>query len=212
MRLLLADDHKMMRDGLRALIVRQPSMEIVGEASTGIEMLDMAAKLLPDLVVMDVTMPEMNGIEATRRLLATNAKAMVVALSVHTDHRYVTAMFDAGAVAYLPKNVAFEELELAIAAVTRGQLYLSPAVTSVVVESYLRRQGSAPATGLTAREREVLQLLAEGASSKEIAAKLGVSVTTVETHRRQIATRLGIHSVAELTKYAIREGLTSIDD
>lgn len=212
LRLLLADDHKMMRDGLRALIAQQPGMEIVGEASTGIEMLALAEKTAPDIVVMDVTMPELNGIEATRRLLATNSHTKVVALSVHTDRRYVTAMFEAGASAYLPKNAAFEELWLAISAVMRGQLYLSPSVTGVVVESFLRNKDAATATALTAREREVLQLLAEGNSSKEIAAKLNVSVTTVETQRRQIGARLGLHSVAELTKYAIREGLTSLDD
>ncbi len=203
-----------MRDGLRALLEHQPGMEIVGEASTGYEVLELAQTLLPDVVVMDVSMPELNGAEATRRLLAKSSSVKVVALSVHTDRQYVMAMFDAGAVAYLPKNAAFDELALAIGAVMQGQRYLSPAVTAVVIDGYLRGAGAAPTplSTLSAREREVLQLLAEGHSSKDIAAKLNVAVATVETHRRQIATKLDIHSVAELTKYAIREGLTSLDD
>jgi DNA-binding NarL/FixJ family response regulator len=213
-RILLADDHKMMRDGLRALLERQPAMEIVGEASTGYEVLTQAEKLQPDVVVMDVTMPELNGVEATRRLVAARPTLKVVALSVHTDRRYMMAMFEAGAVAYVPKNVAFEELAQAINAVIQGQRYLSPAVTGAVIEGYLRKQApaAAPGTSLSPREREVLQLLAEGNSSKDIASRLNLSVATVETHRRQIAAKLDIHSVAELTKYAIREGLTSLDD
>lgn len=214
MRILLADDHKMMRDGLRALLERQPGMEIVGEASTGYEVLSQVEKLQPDVVVMDVTMPELNGVEATRRLVAARPSLKVVALSVHTDRRYMMAMFEAGAVAYVPKNVAFEELAQAILAVMRGQRYLSPAVTGAVIEGYLRKSNPAatPGTSLSPREREVLQLLAEGNSSKDIASRLNLSVATVETHRRQIAAKLDIHSVAELTKYAIREGLTSLDD
>jgi DNA-binding NarL/FixJ family response regulator len=213
MKILLADDHKMMRDGLRALLERQPDMEIVAEASTGKEVLERARELHPDIVVMDVTMPELNGIEATRRLVAEQRGIKVVALSVHTDRRYMMAMFEAGAVAYVPKNVAFDELAQAIHAVMLGQRYLSPAITGAVIEGYLRK--GEPATlgaRLTPREREVLQLLAEGNSSKDIAAKLDLSVATVETHRRQISTKLDLHSVAELTKFAIREGLTSVDD
>ena len=214
MRVLLADDHKMMRDGLRALLERQPAMEIVGEASTGYEVLTQAERLQPDVVVMDVTMPELNGVEATRRLVAARPGIKVVALSVHTDRRYMMAMFEAGAMAYVPKNVAFEELAQAIHAVMQGQRYLSPAVTGAVIEGYLRKStpAAAPGTSLSPREREVLQLLAEGNSSKDIASRLSLSVATVETHRRQIAAKLDIHSVAELTKYAIREGLTSLDD
>ncbi len=213
MRILLADDHKMLRDGLRALLERKPGMEIVGEASTGHQAVELSQQLRPDVVVMDVTMPELNGVEATRRLVAAHPDIKVVALSVHTDRRYMMAMFEAGAVAYVPKSVAFEELAQAIDAVMQGQRYLSPTVTGAVLEGYLRKVSPAvPGGTLSPREREVLQLLAEGSSSKDIAARLGLSVATVETHRRQIASKLDIHSVAELTKFAIREGLTSLDD
>ncbi len=213
MRILLADDHKMLRDGLRALLERKPGMEIVGEASTGHQAVELSQQLRPDVVVMDVTMPELNGVEATRRLVAAHPDIKVVALSVHTDRRYMMAMFEAGAVAYVPKSVAFEELALAIDAVMQGQRYLSPTITGAVLEGYLRKVSPAvPGGTLSPREREVLQLLAEGSSSKDIAARLGLSVATVETHRRQIASKLDIHSVAELTKFAIREGLTSLDD
>ncbi|MEI8258430.1 MAG: response regulator transcription factor [Deltaproteobacteria bacterium] len=211
-RILLVDDHKIVRDGLRSLIERQPGMQVVGEASTGYEMLELASRLSPDVVVVDVSMPELNGVEATRRLSASGCAARVVALSVHTDRRYVTKMFEAGAVGYLPKSAAFDELALAIAAVTRGQVYLSPSITGVVLASYLWGADAAPTASLTAREREVLQLLAEGLSSKEIASRLTVAVTTVETHRRHIGERLGIHNIAGLTKYAIREGLTTLGE
>lgn len=215
MRILLADDHKMMRDGLRALLEKQPGMDIVGEASTGYEVLELSQKLRPDIVVMDLTMPELNGVETTRRLLAKESAVKVVALSVHTDHRYMSAMFDAGATAYVPKNVAFDELAQAIHAASQGRRYVSPIVTGAIIDRYLHKHGSAPpsfGTPLSPREREVLQLLAEGCSSKDIAAKLNLSVATVETHRRQIVTKLDLHSIAELTKFAIREGLTSLED
>lgn len=212
MRIVLADDHKMMRDGLRALLERQPGMQVVGEASTGYEAVELARTLVPDAVVMDLTMPELNGIEATRRLLAVASTVRVVALSVHTDRRYVTAMFEAGASAYLPKGVAFDELVQAVHAVSLGHRYLSPSVTGVIVDGYLRGDlPHAASSALSTREREVLQLIAEGNSSKEIASRLGLAVATVETHRRQITLKLGLHSVAELTKYAIREGLTSLE-
>ncbi|MFO0762575.1 MAG: response regulator transcription factor [Byssovorax sp.] len=215
MRILLADDQKMMRDGLRALLEKEPGMDIVGEASTGHEVLALSPRVRPDVVVMDVTMPELNGVETTRRLLAQESAVKVVALSVHTDRRYMAAMLEAGAVAYVPKNVAFDELAQAIHVASRGQRYLSPAVTGGVIEGYLRKESAGRTmlkTTLTPREREVLQLLAEGHSSKDIAQKLTLSVATVESHRRQIGAKLDIHSVAELTKFAIREGLTSLED
>ncbi len=211
-RILLADDHRIVRDGLRSLLTQQPGLEVVAEASNGYELLDLVPKHLPDVIVVDVSMPELNGVEATRRLSAAGGATKIVALSVHTDRRYVTRMFEAGASAYLPKSAAFDELTLAINAVIRGQFYLSPSITGVILAGHLWGGDVAPTACLTSREREVLQLLAEGMSSKEIAARLTVAVTTVETHRRHIGERLGIHNIAELTKYAIREGLTSLGD
>lgn len=213
-RVLLADDRRMMREGLRALLEKHPEMEVVGEAEDGREAVALAAEHKPDVVIMDVSMPGLNGIEATRQILRDQPKAKVLGLSVHADRRYALTMLEAGAVGYLIKNSASEELYRALEAVSKGQTYLSPAVARVLVDSYRSRQSPAQqAVGqtLTDREREVLQLLAEGMTSKEIAARLHLSATTVDTHRRQIMSKLELHSVAELTKYAIREGLTSVD-
>ncbi len=211
MRIVLADDHKIMRAGLRALI-EQLGMEVVGEAGDGYEMLSLVSSEAPDIVVADVGMPGLNGLEATRRLSADGSRARVVALSAHTDRRYVTGMFEAGAFAYLPKSAAFDELGAAIAAAARGQRYLSPQIAGVFMAGQLWGNDAGRAARLSAREREVLHLLANGLSSKEIATQLAVALTTVETHRRNISTKLGIHSVAALTKYAIREGLTSVGE
>ena len=214
MRILLVDDHKMMRDGLRALLEKHPGMEVAGEASSGFEALEMARKLTPDLIVMDVTMPDLNGIEATRKIMAELPRTKVVALSMNTDRRYITAMLEAGAVGYLIKNAASDELIQAVNTISRNHTYLSPAIAGVVVDSYVRRvypAESASGAQLTPRERQVLQLLAEGKTSREMAVQLELAVPTVETHRRQIMRKLDIHSVAELTKYALREGLTSLE-
>lgn len=217
MRILLVDDHKMMRDGLRAVLEREPDLHVVGEAADGHEAIEQAAALSPDAVVMDISMPGLNGIEATRRIVEGHPGMKVVGLSINVDRRYVHALFDAGAVGYLLKNAASEELIQALRVVARNQHYVSPAVAGTVVEGFVRRAASAQPvaqpspTELSSREREVLQLLAEGKTSKEVAQRLGVAVSTVETYRRGITSKLGLYSVAELTKYAIRHGLTSVD-
>ncbi len=214
-RILLADDHKIVREGLHALVASQEGMDVVGEASNGREAVQMTVDLKPDVVVMDVAMPDLNGIESTRRILVENPRCKIVGLSMHSDRRFLSEMLKAGATAYLLKDSAFEELASAIRAVTAGQVYLSPRIADAVVDGYLHgsltnRQPNAFQV-LTSREREVLQLIAEGLATKQIASQLKVSVKTVETHRRQIMEKLDMHSVAELTKYAIREGLASIE-
>lgn len=212
MKVLLADDHRMVREGLRALLERA-GKNVVGEASTGHEALAEARRLLPDVVVMDIGMPELNGIDATKRLVAEFPQLKVVGLSMNADRRYVMAMLEAGAAGYLLKNSASEELLTALSAVGRGETYLSPAVAGGVVARAI--SGDPAAKGeerpLSVREREVLQLVAEGKSSKEISHILQIAVPTVETHRRQIVEKLNLRTIAELTKYAIREGLTSSD-
>jgi len=215
-RLLIADDHQMMRAGLRSLVEKGSSgMAVVGEAQNGTETVALAHKLMPNVIIMDVAMPDLNGIEATRKIVKDNPRVRVIALSGHSDRHFVSEMLKAGASAYILKQTAYEELLRAIGEVTNGKTYLSPAVTQGVVDSYVRaspQAGTHPAFAtLTDREREVLQLLAEGRSTKEMADVLGVSVKTIETHRRNIMEKLSIHSVAELTKYAIREGVTSLE-
>lgn len=211
MRVVLADDHRMMRDGLRA-VLEAAGVAVVGEAATGHEALSEAQRLHPDVVVMDIGMPELNGIDATKRLMAEAPGLKVLALSMNADRRYVMAMLEAGAVGYLLKNSASEELLVALDAVARGETYLSPAVAGSVVSRALHGRStpeSSETRPLSVREREVLQLVAEGKSSKEIGSILHIAVPTVETHRRQIVEKLNLRTIAELTKYAIREGLTS---
>jgi DNA-binding NarL/FixJ family response regulator len=212
-KILLVDDHKMMRDGLRALLEKE-ELQVVGEAASGREALVSARRLRPQIVVMDISMPDLNGIDATQKLLAENPAIKVIALSMNSDRRYVRAMFRAGAVGYLLKNAASEELIAAVRAVADDLTYVSPSIASVLVDDALDGSRSAPGAtvrALSTREREVLQLLAEGKSSKDIAGRLSIAVPTVETHRRQIMDKLSLRTIAELTKYAIREGLTSID-
>jgi DNA-binding NarL/FixJ family response regulator len=212
-RVLLADDHKIVRDGLRTLLEKQADIAVLGEAEDGREALQLAGKLSPDVVVMDIAMPELNGIEATRQILSEYPGIKIVALSMHSDKRFVSEMLKAGASAYLLKDCAFEELITAISTIMKGKIYLSPGIAGVVLADYIRNdRKSEPSvfSQLSDREREVLQLMAEGKSTKEVAAHLNVSIKTVETHRTNIMTKLDIHSIAELTKYAIREGLTSL--
>ena len=213
-KVLLADDHKMVRDGLRALIKEQPDIQVVGEAGTGIETIENARKLNPQIIVMDIAMPDMNGIEAARNIKVQFPHMKIIALSVHHDKRYVSEMLRAGASGFLLKDCAFEELITAIREVMASRAYLSPKVAGEVVQDYVAhlKPGEHPVfSSLTAREREVLQRIAEGQSTKEIASSLDVSPKTVETFRHQIMDKLQMHTVAELTKYAIREGLTSLD-
>ncbi len=214
-RLLLADDHAMMREGLKSLIGKESDLSVVAEASNGKETLELARKSGVHVVVMDVAMPDLNGIEATRKLLKTNPNIKVVALSGHANREFVREMLKAGASAYVLKSRAYEELVRAIREVTKGKKYLSPDIARGVVDEYVGISSSIskqPAfVVLTDREREALQLIAEGKSTKEVAGALKVSVKTVETHRRNIMEKLNLHSVAEITKYAIREGITSVD-
>jgi DNA-binding NarL/FixJ family response regulator len=213
-RIILADDHKIIREGLRSLLEKQPDMEVIAEAQDGLTTVRLAQNLQPDVVIMDIGMPEMNGIDATAKITTEQKGVKVIALSMHSDRRFVMQMLKAGAAGYLLKDAAFEELVSAIHTVMAKQHYLSPKVTDVVVTEYLQnlpRSESTVFTVLTAREREVLQLIAEGKSTKQIAGLLHVSAKTVESHRQQLMEKLNMHSIAELTKYAIREGLTSLD-
>lgn len=213
-RVLLADDHRIIREGLRSLLQKQSDMEVVEEAQDGITAVRLTEKLHPDIVIMDIGMPDLNGIEAARQIITRVKGVKVIALSMHSDKRFVLEMLKAGASGYLLKDCAFEELINAIRTVSAGQIYLSHRVTGVVVDEYLHNRPTRDGTAynlLSAREREVLQLLAEGNSTKSIASSLNVSIKTVETHRQQIMEKLNLHSVAELTKYAVKEGLTSLD-
>jgi len=213
-RILLADDHKITREGLRSLLEKEPDMEVVAEAEDGRTTVSLVRELQPDVVIMDVSMPDLNGMEAARQIGSEFGNVKIIALSMHSDSLFVTEMLKSGASGYLLKDCAFEELARAIRVVVADQTYLSPSISGVVVNGYLHRVSRVDISGpqaLTDREREVLQLVAEGKSTKEIALALHISVKTVETHRRQIMDKLDIHTVAELTKYAIRKGLTSLE-
>lgn len=214
-RVLLVDDHELMREGLRAILQSEKGVEVVGEAVSGRDAVALARSLQPDVVVMDVAMKDLNGIEATRQIRAECPGSRVVALSSHSDPRYVAAMLDAGACGYVLKADAADDLRRALHAAQRGKSYLSPDVTPGVIDASLHGSGSAPRASLkhlAPREREVLQLIAEGLSSPEIGRRLHLATTTVDTHRRNIMSKLGLHSVAALTKFAIREGLTPLED
>lgn len=214
-RILIADDHRIVRQGLKTLLEKESDMKVVGEAEDGRKTVTLARELIPHVVVMDIKMPDLNGIEATRQILSELPDVKVIALSMYGDHRFVTNMLKAGAHGYLPKDCAFEELAQAIRLVMSNKTYLSPEVTEIIVKDYVttHHPGSSHSvfSVLTAREREVLQLLAEGKRPRQIADLLHISVKTVDTHRYQIMNKLDIKSVAELTKYAIREGLTSVE-
>ncbi|MBW1710554.1 MAG: response regulator transcription factor [Deltaproteobacteria bacterium] len=214
MKIVLADDHSLFREGLKSLIQEHPDLEIVGETGNGRDAVKLCRELWPDIVIMDVAMPELNGIEATRQIVNECPGIKIIAVSMHSSRRFVVDMLQAGASGYLLKDCAFQELSMAISAVQSSQVYLSPSIASVVVEKIA---GSADTeitvtSRLTPREREVLQLLAEGKSSLETANRLHLSVKTVQTHRRNIMEKLNLHNLANLTKYAIREGLISPDD
>jgi len=212
-KLVLADDHRLMREGLRTMLENQPDIEVVGEVGDGKAAVDLVRKLKPDVIVMDVNMPRLDGIDATRQIHADIPQTKVVVLSMHTERPFVYEIIRAGAAAYVLKDSAITELVQAIHAAMTGQIYLSPRIAGTLVDDFVHhapKQAPAEEINLTARELEVLQLLAQGKSTKEIAFHLRLSVKTVETHRRQIMKKLDIHSVAELTKYAIRHGLTTL--
>jgi DNA-binding NarL/FixJ family response regulator len=205
-RILLADDHAVVRQGFKMILSAQPDMEIVGEAGNGREAVELAEELKPDVVVMDVAMPELNGIEATRRLGASVPHARVVALSMHKDSVYVREVLRAGARAYLLKESVSGDLVAAVRAVSQGEGYLSPAVSNAVLDDY-RKHVTDPIDLLSSREREVLQMLAEGKTNKEIAGVLNLSVYTVDAHRGRIMEKLNLHSINELVRFAVRNGL-----
>ncbi len=213
-RLLLVDDHELMRQGLRSILEGDEQVEVVGEAASGRDAVALARSLAPDVVVMDVAMKDLNGIEATRQIRAECPKVKVIALSSHSDSRYVSAILEAGACGYVLKANAYDDLRRALDAALRGKSYLCPDVTQAVVGASLRgaaRPNVVTVVLLSPKEREVLQLLAEGLTSPQIGKRLFVATSTVDTHRRNLMKKLGIHSVADLTKYAIREGLTPLE-
>lgn len=214
LKILLADDHAIVRDGLRALLEKEQDMEVVAEAATGTAAVRLANEHHPDVIVMDITMPEMNGIDATRQIAGSLQNVRVLALSMESDRRFVVEVLKAGATGYLLKDCAFAELATAIRAVSAGEPYLGPKIAEVIIKEYLQRIPSAATLtceGLTPREREILQLIADGKNAKEIAHAFDVSLKTVENQRHGIMKKLNLYSIAELTKYAIREGLTTLD-
>jgi len=212
-RILLADDHTVMRAGLRLLLERQENFEVVGEASDGRQAVEIAAEQKPAVVVMDVAMPHLNGVEAARQILSRNPEIAIVMLSMHSDESYVLRSLKAGARAYLLKDSAEADLIAAIQAITEGRSFFSPGVRALLKEDYIHRLQKFGADDtyelLTAREREVLQLVGEGRSNKEVASLLGLSLYTVETHRTHILQKLNLHSVPELILYAVRKGIIS---
>jgi len=211
-RILLVDDHELMREGLRSILEGENDVEIVGECSSGRQAVVLSRTLEPDVVVMDVGMKDLNGIDATRQLRAEFPKVQVIALSSHSDSRYVSAMLEAGACGYVLKANAYADLRRALQAARQHKSFLCAEVTQGVVNASLLGPGSGVEPPvLSEREREVLQLLAEGLSSPQIGKRLYIATSTVETHRRSIMRKLDIHSVAALTKWAIREGLTEVE-
>jgi DNA-binding NarL/FixJ family response regulator len=213
-RILLADDHRILRQGLRGLLAGEKDFEVVAEAENGRAAVEMAERLVPHVVVMDIGMPDLNGIDATRQIMERVPSVRVIALSAYADRRLIAEILKAGASGYLLKESAFEELAEAIRTAAAKKVYLSPKIAAELVDDYVRMAkdpGPSVFESLSPREREVLQLIAEGHSTKEVARILKVSVKTVETHRRQLMNKLELFSVAELTRYAIREGLVSLE-
>ena len=210
----MVDDHAIIREGLRSLLEKQPDMEVLADTDEGRKAVELVREKMPEVVIMDVTMAGLNGIEATRLITTEFPEVKIVALSIHSQRRFIADMLSAGAAGYILKECLFDELVQAIQTVAAGGRYLSPRIADVVVEDYVKRLSSttdSPLSALTGREREVLQLVAEGKSTKQIALELHVSTKTIEANRRQIMEKLNVHSVAELTKCAVREGLTTLD-
>jgi len=215
-KILLADDHKLLREGIRSLLEKQDEFEIVGEAEDGRETVKLALNLAPDVIIMDITMPNLNGIDATAQLKKEIPDSKVVALSMHKDKNFIEEMLRAGASGYLLKENSSKELIEAINTVLANKTYLSSEINDIVVKDFVdhlaAKKELSPSKSLTLREREILQLIAEGNNTKEISSILNISVKTVETHRQHIMQKLKIYTVAGLTKFAIREGLTSFND
>jgi DNA-binding NarL/FixJ family response regulator len=212
-KVVLADDHMIVRDGLRSLLERQPDMEVVAEADNGRTALKHVKELSPDVVIMDIGMCELNGIDATRQIVKMSPEVKVLALSMYSDKRFIKGMLKAGASGYMLKDSAFKELIDAIRVIVRDKIYISPSVVSIVMEDYLEHSSekeSSIRSLLTSRELEVLQLLAEGKSTKQIASSLGLSIKTIESHRNRVMQKAGVNNIADLTKYAIREGIISL--
>ncbi len=213
LKILLVDDHTIVREGLRALLENEPDMEVVAEAGTGRAAIQLAREHHPHVVVMDIAMPDMNGIDATRCIREAMGDVRVLALSVESDRRFVVEVLKAGASGYVLKDSAFAELAAAIRTIAANKPYLGPRITEIIIREYLQRipsDDTLTCDMLTQREREVLQLIADGRSTKEIAFAFDISIKTVENQRHNIMQKLNLHSIAELTKYAVREGLTSL--
>jgi len=213
-RILIADDHRIVRQGLRSLVEQENDLKVVGMAANGRQALQMSRRLIPDVIIMDISMPDLNGIDATSQIVKEVPGVKVIALSMHSEKQLIDGMLRAGAAGYLLKESAFEELIKAIRIVCAGKKYLSPDVTDIVLRDYLNPSidNDHPLTpDLTLREREVLQLIVEGCATKEVANRLNISIKTVESHRSRIMYKLGLHTVAELTKYAVRHGITSLE-
>jgi two-component system, NarL family, response regulator NreC len=212
-RVLLAEDHHIIRQGIRSLLEKEIGIKVIGEAQDGRETVHLVEELKPDVVVMDISMPNLNGIEATRKILETEPEIKVIALSVHSDDQYVSGMLTAGASGYLLKDCVLQELVKAIESVANGHMYLSAAIAKSVIQEYKSlksKETHSAFSTLTAREREILQLVAESKSMKQIATELFISEKTVATHRQHIMDKLGVDTVPDLVKYAIREGLITI--
>lgn len=213
-RILLADDHKVFREGLRSLIEQQEDLEVVGDAETGRVAVNKTFQLKPDIVIMDIAMPDLNGIEATSQIRARVPETKVIALSMHSDKRFVSGMFHAGARGYLLKANAFDEVVHAVRSIITNRHYVSRDIADTIIGDYVNQATQAAPenrTVLSPREREVLQLLAEGHSTKDVAELLHVSTNTIDSHRAHIMTKLNIRTFADLVKYAIREGFTSLE-
>jgi DNA-binding NarL/FixJ family response regulator len=212
-RILLADDHALVRAGIRTLLEKIPNVEVVGEASTGRQALEMLKTRLPNLVFMDIAMAELGGLEALPRITKDFPGVRVIILSAHANEEYVIRALRGGAAAYMLKDAATAELEFAITSVSEDKTYLSPSISRPVIDSYLKRVGGplSPLEQLTPRQREILQLIAEGRNTKDIASELNISVKTIESHRLQLMERLNIHDIPGLVRYAIRSGLVSAE-
>jgi len=211
-KIVIADDHKMMRDGLCALLEKHPNMEVIAEVENGNEVVEAASQLSPDVIIMDISMPGLNGIEATRKILEKNPNIKILGLSMHADAEYVSGLLVAGASGYVLKDCTFGELIQAINSVVRNKSYLCPEIASVVIHDFKMHRVSFESNELsilTPREREILQLITEGLSTKDIARKLSLSVKTIAAHRQSIMDKLNCHNVVDLTKYAIRRGFAS---